>query len=94
MSYTKDKGYILLLTTGNSETGKEHIMRSCKMQTILENYRESCNMVTERIEELNKLLQKPVPPDVYKSIDDRRRILREERLELLRSMQSLQGYCQ
>ncbi len=69
-------------------------MRNYRMQTILENYRESCNQVTERIEELNKLLRHPVPPDVYRSLDDRRRVLREERLELLRSMQSLQGYCQ
>lgn len=69
-------------------------MRNKIMQELLNTYRESCNQVTERIEELNKLLRRPVPPDIYRSIDDRRRVLREERLELLRTMQNLREYCQ
>ncbi len=63
------------------------------MRELLEEYRRSCNLLTERIETLNQQLHVRVSHMEYRELAARRRILREERLELLNAMRSLQEYC-
>ncbi len=63
-----------------------------QMQMLLDNYRESCNKLTERIEELNLKLKEELQPDKCTELENRRRLLREERLDLLRAMESMEGY--
>lgn len=62
------------------------------MKELLGEYRICCNRLTERIDELNQRLLVRVSHTEYKELADRRRVLREERLELLRAMRSLQEY--
>lgn len=63
------------------------------MKTLMEDYRISCNLLTERIEEINKQLKFRVPETQYKELSSRRRTLREERLDILNIMKGLQDYC-
>ncbi len=64
-----------------------------EMQTLMENYRVSCNLLTERIEEINKQLKFTVTENQYRELSNRRRTLREERLDILNIMKGLQEYC-
>lgn len=64
-----------------------------EMQTLMENYRVSCNLLTERIEDINKQLKSNVTEEMYRELSSRRRTLREERLDILNTMKSLQEYC-
>ncbi|MDE6019572.1 MAG: hypothetical protein K2H01_01045 [Ruminococcus sp.] len=68
-------------------------MRLIEMQTLMENYRVSCNLLTERIEDINKQLKSNVTEEMYRELSSRRRTLREERLDILNTMKSLQEYC-
>ncbi|MBO5226560.1 MAG: hypothetical protein J6B17_00570 [Ruminococcus sp.] len=63
------------------------------MTELLEEYRLCCNLLTDRIEEINFRLRQRVPEDEFKRLSSRRRLLREERLELLCTMRVLQEYC-
>ncbi|MBQ8515871.1 MAG: hypothetical protein IJ496_10790 [Ruminococcus sp.] len=63
------------------------------MKELLEEYRKSCNLLTERIDEINQILLVHVPRAEYLFLKARRKVLREERLELLYAMRSLQEYC-
>jgi hypothetical protein len=60
---------------------------------LLDAYRKSCNQLTERIHALNAQLRKQMSHAAYKELATRRRILREERIDLLHAMQMLQEYC-
>lgn len=64
-----------------------------EMQSLMENYRISCNLLTERIEEINKRLKLQVTEEQYRVLSSRRRTLREERLDILNIMKGLQEYC-
>lgn len=63
------------------------------MSELLEEYRQSCNLLTERIDEITIQLRVRVPATEYQALAARRRMLREERLDLLYAMRSLQEYC-
>ena len=63
------------------------------MDELLEEYRTCCNLLTDRIEEINLRLRERVPEEDFKRLSARRRLLREERLELLCTMRVLQEYC-
>lgn len=63
------------------------------MKTLIEDYRISCNLLTERIEEINNQLKFRLTETQYKKLSSRRRTLREERLDILNIMKGLQDYC-
>lgn len=63
------------------------------MKQLLEEYRTSCNLLTNRIDALNQQLSVHVPYSEYRVLAARRRLLREERLDLLYIMRTLQEYC-
>ncbi len=64
-----------------------------EMKDLLDEYRQSCNLLTQRIDEINHRLRIRVSQHEYRTLSARRRILREERLDLLRVMRTLQEYC-
>ncbi len=68
-------------------------MKPMTMQELIEDYRISCNLLTERIESINKQLKVFVPPEKYSELSHRRRTLREERLEILHTIENLQEHC-
>lgn len=68
-------------------------MKTMTMQELIEDYRISCNLLTERIETINKQLKVFVTPEKYSELSHRRRMLREERLEILHTIESLQEHC-
>lgn len=68
-------------------------MKSMTMQELIEDYRISCNLLTERIEDINKQLKVLLPPEKYIELSHRRRTLREERLEILYIIENLQEHC-
>lgn len=68
-------------------------MGKTEMKTLMEEYRISCNLLTERIEEINKQLKSRVTEIQYRELSSRRRTLREERLDILNIMKGLQEYC-
>ncbi|MBQ8688395.1 MAG: hypothetical protein IJ512_07600 [Ruminococcus sp.] len=63
------------------------------MKELMEEYRRSCNLLTNRIDEINMQLRVRVSHPEYLALAARRRALREERLELLYAMRSMQEYC-
>lgn len=68
-------------------------MGKMEMKTLIEDYRISCNLLTERIEEINNQLKFRLTETQYKKLSSRRRTLREERLDILNIMKGLQDYC-
>ncbi len=68
-------------------------MRRFEMTLLLEDYRIACNLLTERIDGLNECARfaKDIPE--RNMISRRIRILREERLDLMRTMDNIRGYC-
>lgn len=69
-------------------------MGMAEMRALMEEYRVSCNLLTERIDEINKQLRVKVTEEEYKVLSGRRRTLREERLDILNAMRCMQEYCQ
>lgn len=67
-------------------------MKIEETEKLLEEYRVSCNFLTNRIEALNDDLRREKNPVRCDAMCRRMRLLREERLELLRTMESLRGY--
>lgn len=67
-------------------------MRIEETEKLLEEYRVSCNFLTNRIEALNDSIRLEKNPARCDDMCRRVRLLREERLELLRTMESLRGY--
>ncbi len=68
-------------------------MGKMEMKALMDNYRISCNLLTERIEEINRQINSDVTAMRYKELSARRRALREERLDILNIMKGLQEYC-
>ena len=68
-------------------------MGMAEMRELLNEYRISCNLLTERIDEINKQLRVRVTEEEYKELSGRRRTLREERLDILNAMHCMQEYC-
>ncbi len=77
----------------NTTTSPAGLCTAKKMDELLEEYRTCCNLLTDRIDEINLRLRERVPEDEFRRLSARRRLLREERLELLCTMRVLQEYC-
>ncbi len=67
-------------------------MRIEETEKLLEEYRVSCNFLTGRIDALNEAIRHEDKPFEHDSMCRRVRLLREERMELLKIMESLRGY--
>lgn len=62
------------------------------MSKLLDDYRYSCNLITERINLLTALLHEPLSYSEYRCLNARVNVLRAERMELMDIMRSLRRY--
>lgn len=68
-------------------------MGTMEMKKMMDEYRVSCNLLTERIDRIYKQMKIRMSEEEYRILSARLRTLREERIELLYTMKSIQEYC-
>lgn len=69
-------------------------MTDTPMSAIMESYRTYCNQITYRINDINLIIRTTrLSENEYQSLSRRRRVLREERLDLLYAMKAMKEYC-
>lgn len=69
-------------------------MTDTPMSAIMEIYRTDCNQLTYRINDINRIIRTThLSENEYQSLSKRRRVLREERLDMLYAMKAMKEYC-
>lgn len=69
------------------------MMGNIQAKILIEEYRINCNLLTERIGVIYNMMKKRMPRDEYDRLSARLKTLREERIDMLNTMRTLQEYC-